>query len=138
MTNTEITCITHKYKAGSAKIMLTIRGTDNAICHDSTDNCKFTYDEAITPMITDAYKEIYKQTFDDIITFTGTNLLGSSSTNDVKKAILILNNDYFINSTSQTATELTFKLSDIKIQAGKYLMRIYIKHIGKVLFKNYD
>lgn len=60
MTNTEITCITHKYKAGSAKIMLTIRGTDNAICHDSTDNCKFTYDEAITPMITDAYKEIYK------------------------------------------------------------------------------
>ncbi len=134
MTNTEITCVTGRFHSGKARVAVTVRGTDQAICSDTTDMCAFNYDEGISPKITDAHKEFYVQTNGDSITFTGSNLLDSSITQDNKNAVLMLNDEYFIYSSSQSATELNFLLNNDKIQAGIYMMRIYVKPFGLVKF----
>jgi hypothetical protein len=77
-----------------------VRDIDIAKCDDTTDKCDFTHDTAATPSIDNQYKEMFDNKFDDILTFTGKNLLDSSITANLKNAVLMLNDEYFIYATS--------------------------------------
>lgn len=128
-TATQINCITRKYLVGAHPVILEVRGFDKSICANN-NNCQFTYDQAVTPIINEQVLQ-YNQTFDDIISFTGTNLVDSAQT---EPAVLVLNNDYFIYSIEQTATSLRFKLNNNDVQQGKYFMTVYVKGRGVVSF----
>jgi hypothetical protein len=129
MTATQINCITQKYIAGQHLVTLEVRGVDKSTCPASS-SCHFTYDQAVTPTITGALLH-YQQTFDDILTFQGTNLLDTAHNSP---AVLVLNNQHFIYSIQQTATSLQFKLNNTRVQQGKYYMTVYVKGRGLVSF----
>lgn len=103
-TSTSLVCVTSRYIVGKHKVFIGVRENSMATCLDSTNNCEFFYDAVGGPLITDS-AIYYTNKQDDILTFTGTNLVHDDvKTNVLTNAVLILNNDILIYSTSISKT----------------------------------